>query len=160
MPEAIPEEEVWIREQGLAGQLVRTAPPSPDYVCHDWVFTDGRYSLAGSPVEAILEDNGYAEVGRPRAGDLAVYRHGSGGSAIHTGVVRAAEEGGAVRVESKWGWRSRFLHPADVYCHPEAVCSFFRSTRRGHLLLGLDGSPAPGRETVLTLPAVVGLPLH
>src|SRR5581483_6709944 len=123
MPEMIADDHFWLQDQGLAHRVVRTAPPSPDYVCHDWVFAAGRYSIVDSPVEMILEDNGYTAVSRPQVGDLAVYRHGPGGPIMHTGIVQVVEEGAEVVVESKWGWRSRYLHPADVYSHPEAVCT-------------------------------------
>ena len=108
-------------------------------MCHDWVFTGGRYTLTGDP-QAILEDNGYAEVQLPRAGDLAVYRDQSSGTLMHTGVVRSVGEGGAVLVESKWAWMGRYLHPAGVYCYPGAVCTFYHSARSGHLLRGLEAA--------------------
>src|SRR5437868_6298837 len=71
-PELAAAEERWLHATGLAAVLVRTAPPTGAYVCHDWVFTGGRYELVGCPVEAILQDNAYHEVAAPRAGDLAV----------------------------------------------------------------------------------------
>ena len=139
-PELAAAEGRWLRTSGLDRLLVRTGPPTMAYVCHDWVFTDGRYSLTDAVEEEILQDNGYEPVPVPQAGDLAVYRDRAGGTLMHTGVVRSVAEGGAVLVESKWAWMGRYLHPADVYCYPGAVCTFYHSPRAGHLLRGLDGS--------------------
>src|SRR5436190_1242910 len=133
-------EERWLQVSGLSACLVPTGPPTEAYVCHDWVFTGGRYTLDGNPVEEILLDNGYHEVAVPQPGDLAVYRQCNMAPVMHTGVVRSAGEGATVWVESKWAWHGRYLHPASVYCYPRAVDAFFRSARPGHLLRGLDGT--------------------
>jgi len=144
-PAVLAAEEHWLRRSGLSVSLTPVAPPSATYVCHDWVFAGGRFALVGDPVAMILEDNGYQEISVPQAGDIAVY-HGNGarGNIMHTGIVRAAEREDRVFVESKWAWMGRYVHPAGVYCNPNAVCSFYRSSRPGHLLRGLDVSDLPG----------------
>ena len=139
-PELLAAEERWLLASGLSAHLVPTGRPTEAYVCHDWVFTGGRYTLDGNPVEEILLDNGYHEVAVPQPGDLAVYRQCNMAPVMHTGVVRSAGEGATVWVESKWAWHGRYLHPASVYCYPRAVYAFFRSARPGHLLRGLDGT--------------------
>jgi len=132
----------WLNESGLSSQLTRTAPPSAAYACHGWIFTGGRYALAGDPEEMILQDNGYREVAAPRAGDLAIYREAEAGTLMHLGLVRMLAPDRSPLVESKWAWMGRYLHPAGVYCYAHAVCKFYRSPRAGHLLRGLDGSPS------------------
>lgn len=140
-PEVFVEEDKWLHESRLASSLTPTAPPTASYVCHDWVFTGGRYALLQpSLVPMILEDNGYREIDVAQPGDLAVYWHEQHHCLMHTGIVHSVAEDGTVQVESKWAWMGRYIHPAGVYIHPQAVCRFYRSARSGHLLRGLDAS--------------------
>jgi hypothetical protein len=132
-----------------AARAIRLAPPSEDYNCHGWVFTGGRYWIQDEDVEPILQDNGYQPVAAPRPGDLAVYRASAGESAagpvLHTGVVRVADPGQPVLVESKWGKSSRYLHQADAVpyaCEP----LYYRSSRDGHLLNHLDAPPVAATQ--------------
>lgn len=109
--------------------IVATAEQSPSN-CHGWVFTGGRFQIAGGDVATILEDNGYTAVTAPRPDDLIVYRNPSG-TIIHTGLVKAVGTDGFVLVESKWG-------PLDIYWHTpyEQTYSqrfeYWRSRRDGH----------------------------
>jgi hypothetical protein len=129
----------WLYRSGLYRHLVPTGPPDGTYVCHDWTFTGGRYSLLDRPIEEILQDNDYEKVALPRVGDLAVYRDRAVRTIMHTGIVWAIDRG--ILVESKWAWMGRYVHPAHVYGQPNAVCSFYRSARQGHFLRGLDAAP-------------------
>jgi hypothetical protein len=122
-----------------AARAIRTAPPVEDYNCHGWVFTGGRYWIQGDDVETILKDNGYAAVTEPRPGDLVIYR--SSGDIVHSGVVRMAEAGEPVLVESKWGKSARYLHNADAVPYPSDL-TYYRSSRAGHLLNNLNSSPS------------------
>jgi hypothetical protein len=140
-PDLAPAEQKWLAQSGLSRLLIPTGPPDHSYVCHDWIFTGGHYSILGSPIEEILKDNGYEKVELPRMGDLAVYRDRNARAIMHTGIVTALDRG--VLVESKWAWMGRYVHPAHVYGQPYAVCSFYRSARVGHLLHGLDAHPTP-----------------
>ena len=146
-PGNAPLEEKWVREIGLFGQIVRTGPPTDAYSCHDWVFTGGRFLLVAVRLEMILEDNGYQEEADPREWDLVVYRPIEGGEILHSGVVRAVDAGGAVRVESKWAWMGRYIHPAELDRDSRTICSYYRSARPGHLLRRLEnGEPPSGKN--------------
>ena len=114
----------------------KTAPADPSYNCHGWVFTGGEYCLDGLDVERILVENGYDPVTAPRPGDLAIYRTPFG-VLNHTALVRVVTEEGLVLVESKWGPLGRYLHPADKV-EFAGVPTYHRSSRSGHLLLGLS----------------------
>jgi hypothetical protein len=128
--------------------LVRTGPADPESNCHGWVFALGEYFIAGEVIDDILDDNGYAEVAAPQAGDLIVYR-GPEGSVEHTGVVREVSNSGEIFVESKWGSQARYLHaPADQPYWRS--WGFYRSEREGHRLAGMDDSQ--GTQTV-SIPA-------
>jgi hypothetical protein len=108
--------------------------------CHGWVFAGGRFWLVGSQVEAVLKENGYAEVSDPRPGDLAVYREGR--EVLHTAVVRYVTPGMPVLVEGKWGCMGVFLHPVERSAYGTDF-TYYRSPRPGHTLAGLpDGNPA------------------
>src|SRR5262249_33273989 len=111
--------------------------------CHGWVFAAGRYWVPGNAVEAILRDNGYAEVTAPRPGDLAVYR-GSDGGVSHTAGVRDVSDGMPVLVEGKWGALGVFLHPADKSPYGTDV-RFYRSPRHGHTLAGIEPTNDEGK---------------
>jgi hypothetical protein len=124
--------------------IVRTRP-DPSHNCHGWIFTGGRYWIAGDEVDDILSDNHYTQVSTPAAGDLAVYRDANGNVA-HSGVVISVN--GGTLVESKWGPLGRYIHLTED--HPfGGVCEFHRSARRGHLLGGLtlEESRTVGQKT-------------
>src|SRR5260370_28873968 len=72
----------------FAARALRTAPPSDQYNCHGWVFTDGRFCINSQDVDTILHDNNYQPVHDPKPGDLVVYR--SSGNITHTGIVPPA----------------------------------------------------------------------
>jgi hypothetical protein len=121
--------------RGSSLKVIRTALPAPESNCHGWVFTGGRYWVAGGQVDQILQDNGYQTVSAAAVGDLIVYRNA--GNVVHTGIVRAITDDGLVLVESKWMKNGRFLHaPEDQPYSPE--WQFYHSPRKGHLLSGLD----------------------
>jgi len=130
-------EERAIRGHTLIPQLIRLAPPDPKSDCHGWVFTGGLYLVRGVEVEYILQDNGYHPVAMPESGDLAVYRNVQG-AIIHTGLVRLGTNDGLVLIESKWGSLGRYLHRPEAQPY-SGVCAYYRSSRSGHLLLGLGG---------------------
>lgn len=120
------------RTHELSRKVIVRTGPDPSHNCHGWVFTDGQFWIAGV-VDDILTDNEYRLVSTPAVGDLAVYRGGAG-KVVHSGIVRSAE--GCILVESKWGPMSRFIHcPEDQPFG--GACTFYRSSRRGHLLGGL-----------------------
>jgi hypothetical protein len=107
------------------------------------VFTGGQHWIATSEdVEIILKDNSYRKVGKPKTGDLVVYRN-EDGVIQHTGVVRVASPNGMVLVESRWGEMSRFIHPPDVHPFTGTTTQYYRSARPGHVLFGLPGGPEP-----------------
>lgn len=121
-------------------QLIHRGKPSDDSNCHGWVFTGGRYAIGGREVDAILADHNYAEVPRPAAGDLCVYRDQSGAVA-HTAVVRAVCDDGTVLVEGKWGRMGVYLHPAQSSCYGTDF-RYYRTARPTHLLTGIASAPA------------------
>jgi len=122
-----------IRTHDLNRKIIVRAKPDPSHNCHGWLFTGGRYWVAGDVVNDILADNQYTQIAIPSVGDLAVYR-GARGEVVHTGVVQFAV--GYILVESKWGPMGRYLHgPADQPFG--GVCVYYRSPRSGHLLDGL-----------------------
>lgn len=129
-------EDAWLQDRGLDGIAVRTGNPGPYSNCFGWTFTGGRFAL-DEGIEDILEDNDYRLVSRPRAGDLAVYQ--AGGTIAHVGIVRECSNSVGVVVESKWGARARYHHPAESYPLPTPYrCVFYRSPRWGHQLKGLE----------------------
>jgi hypothetical protein len=134
--------------QRFADRLIRRTSPDPNYNCHGFTFTDGKYWVNSSSVDMILVDNGYLVVKFPRIGDVAVYRD-SNGTISHTGVVRTVLSGGMVLVESKWGRLGRFLHPHTDQPYPGS-CEFYHSARMGRLLLGL---PRPLPPTPFARPS-------
>ncbi|MCI0700754.1 MAG: CHAP domain-containing protein [Planctomycetia bacterium] len=138
-----PEAKV-LRESKLDGSVIRRGGPADDSNCHGWVFTSGKFLLGPDDVELILKENGYSEVHEPRPGDLVVYRQS--GVVAHTAIVRYVSEGQPVLVEGKWGTMGVFLHPSDKSCYGTEY-TFHRSTRSGHLLVGLGGSPGPNNAT-------------
>jgi hypothetical protein len=130
-----------LRGFALDGRLIQVGPPDWSYNCHGWVFTGGCYLLPDDYVETVLQDNGYGPVEGPDVGDLTIYRNDQG-SVIHTALVWAVGDDGRVLVESKWDWKSRYLHPPDGTPYGERW-AYYRSPRPGHLLRGLD-SLSPG----------------
>jgi hypothetical protein len=100
--------------------------------CHGWVFTGGRYAIAGENVDAILRDNGYARVAAPGLHDLIVYRDAAG-RPVHTGVVKAVGADGFILVESKWGSLRVFWHTPDDQGYSPRY-EYWHSDRGGHLL--------------------------
>jgi hypothetical protein len=137
---------------GYAGRALRSAPPSDDYNCHGWVFTEGRFGIQSEDVEGILCDNGYRQVREPRPGDLVVYRVNA--VITHSGIVRTAGLGQPLLVESKWGQCGRYVHaPGDTPYLGNAT--YYRSVRVGHVLRGLEGAPPPPRVASTTQEATM-----
>ena len=126
----------------IRDSIIRSEPATDRSNCHGWVFTGGRFWISSSEVERILAGNHYRPVEEPRPGDLVVYRSGS--AIVHTGVVRYIAEGQPVIVEGKWGCTGVFLHSVGRSIYGSSY-AFYRSTRAGHLLVGLDstGSISP-----------------
>jgi hypothetical protein len=84
----------------------------------------------------ILKDNKYVKVDDPRPGDLIIYRD-LDNAICHSGIVKAVGSKGVVWVESKWGWRGRYLHEPEVQ-HYSPYFEYYRSEKRpGHLLSGI-----------------------
>jgi hypothetical protein len=117
--------------QSLSLRVLRTDLPDATCNCHGWIFTGGRFWVRSEQVNQILHDNDYRDVGRPRPGDLIVYRDEQN-LPVHTGVVRVAEPD-LVLVESKWGSLGRFVH-APVSQGYSLSWTYYRSSRPGHLL--------------------------
>jgi hypothetical protein len=131
------------RTHELSRKVIVRTGLDPSHNCHGWVFTGGRFWIAGV-VDDILTDNEYRLVSTPAVGDLAVYR-GDAGNVVHSGIVRSAE--GCILVESKWGPMGRFIHCPDDQPFGGA-CAFYRSARRGHLLRGLPPEEAQAVSNV------------
>jgi hypothetical protein len=130
----------FIQGQRLGRKLIQTGPADVGYNCHGWVFTGGRYWVRGGCVDAILAENGYQPTAAPLPGDVAVFRDATG-AVTHTGVVRGTAEG-AVLIESKWGAMGRYIHTADDHAYRAHKVSYYHSGRGGHLLRGLQQTPA------------------
>jgi hypothetical protein len=105
--------------------------------CHGYTFTGGRFAIPGHEVDGILEDNGYQPSTLAQPGDVAVYRD-ENGQITHTGIVRALAADRVILIESKWGMAGRFIHAHDRHPYSGSVCTFYRSSRTGHLLVGAD----------------------
>ncbi|OWK38647.1 hypothetical protein FRUB_07767 [Fimbriiglobus ruber] len=119
---------------------IRRAPADYQSNCHGWVFTGGRHWVSGVSVDQILTENGYHAITAPRPGDLTVYR-GNGGSVAHTALVRYVTPGMPVMVEGKWGCVGVYIHPVDQSMFGTEY-TFYRSSRTGHLLAGVDSPGA------------------
>jgi hypothetical protein len=147
-----------LAHEGLQDQVIHIARGWKNCNCHGFVFADGRYWVSDSKVDMILEDNGYRLVSEPRSGDVAVYRGGQN-KVCHTGVVRyVSPESGTILVESKWGGMGLFIHPHNVHCFGTNDCTFYRSDRAGHRLMGIPefgarvpSSAAPGYAVIPSL---------
>ena len=133
-------EEKTLHDAPFHDQLIRRSGPTDHSNCHGWVFTGGKFLLSPDDVELILKENGYYETHEPRSGDLVIYRQA--GAVSHTAIVRYVSEGQPVLVEGKWGAMGVFLHPANTSFYGTEF-TFHRSTRTGHLLVGIGGSPGP-----------------
>jgi len=127
-----------LRDLKFESRVIRVAEASDRCNCHGWVFTGGRFWVAGDDVMHILEDNEYQPVSQPRPGDLAIYREA--GQITHTAVVRAVGEDMMVLVEGKWGWMGVYLHGVANSCYGTNY-SYYRSPRDGHMLAGIGGRP-------------------
>ncbi len=134
-------EEKFLASSHLKDQIIRQGAGSDQSNCHGWVFAAGRFRLGPDDVQLILSENGYQEVSEPRPGDVVVYR--MNGNIAHTAVVRYVTEGQPVLVEGKWGAIGIFLHAIDKSVYGTDY-KFFRSQRRGHLLVGLTGQITTG----------------
>ncbi len=128
----------YLQEQKMELKVIQTAPADPRYNCHGWVFAGGRYWVRGNAVDQVLADNQYARVDRPRSGDVAIFRNAQG-EVSHSALVRAADEGSPVLLESKWGRLGRFVHTASEHAYPGHTVTYYRAPREGHLLCGTDG---------------------
>jgi hypothetical protein len=138
-PALLATEQASLREWGLLGQVLQTAPADHGYDCHGWVFGGGTCLLAAEDVPLILADNGYHQVTDPQPSDFVLYRDDQA-KVCHSGVVRLADDSGLILVESKWGWMGRYLH------RPEAQpygthWTYYRSARAGHVLHDLPSVP-------------------
>lgn len=120
-------------------RLFRESPADEASNCHGWVFTGGKYWLSPDAVESILAGNNYYPVSDPRAGDVVIYRQG--GKISHSALVNSARPGRPVMVEGKWGSMGVYLHAIGESCYGQSY-TFYRSSRQGHVLAGLDGKPA------------------
>ncbi len=112
--------------------LIRRGPPDDTSNCHGWVFTNGKYNIAGKSVTTILEQNSYVQVTRIEAGDLVVYRN-TNGEISHTGIVRTVFAENDVLVESKWGRMGVYLHPVEKSCYGHDF-EYYRCERGTHLI--------------------------
>ncbi|MBA4188571.1 MAG: hypothetical protein C0467_11275 [Planctomycetaceae bacterium] len=134
-------EERFLASAHLTDQVIRKGQGGDQSNCHGWVFADGKFRLSPDDVQLILDDNGYRAVFKPRPGDVIVYR--TNGTITHSGVVRYVTEGQPVLVEGKWGALGIFLHPVDKSAYGTDY-SYYRSSRPGHLLAGLQKTTTPG----------------
>ena len=121
-------EDAWLREHALDGVAIRTGNPGPYSNCYGWTFTGGRFAI-DDDIDIILEDNGYQEVEIPQPGDLAVYERS--GTILHVGIVRRCGEKGEATIESKWGARARYHHPAYAYPCRQAIAASSTARRPG-----------------------------
>src|SRR5207247_1932023 len=95
-------------------------------------------------VDTILWENEYDVVERPAAGDVIVYRDGTG-HVVHTGIVRFAQDD-LVVVESKWGGRGRYLHQPLDQAYSTSF-QYYHSPRPGNLIQVDNGPPAELRQS-------------
>lgn len=134
--------------EGYEGRAILAGGGEALSNCHGWVFTGGRYAIAGENVDAILRDNGYERVSEPGLHDLIIYRDAAG-RPVHTGVVKAVGADGFVLVESKWGSLRVFWHtPGDQGYSPRF--DYWRSERGGHLLEIVRRAGVAGRPRAAT----------
>lgn len=115
-------------EHGPRRSQARSSSESFHSNCHGWVFTRGRYIIDERAVEMILADNGYFIVVDPTPGDIIVYRDQEG-EIVHTGLVRAVEDGGVTWIESKWGIGRRYIHQPEDQGYSERF-AYYRTERQ------------------------------
>jgi hypothetical protein len=152
-PTVSPEGEArFLRDLRLDTKVIRTAPPDLKYNCHGFVFTDGRYWVRSAMVATILKDNDYEAVTQPRAGDVAVFRNQLG-EVTHTGLVRAGGKDGGILIESKWGRYGRYVHGPEEHGYRGHELTYYRSSRGGHLLKGLESPAATPASPAAASPA-------
>ncbi len=129
---------------GAWEKVIRREAADEHSNCHGWVFTGGQYWLDGESVELILQENGYKPVNQPLPGDIVIYRD-TDNRITHTALVRSAGLGMPAIVEGKSGWMVVFLHLVDESPYGKNY-TFYRSKRKGHLVVGLgnqkEASPA------------------
>jgi len=129
LTEAVAPHEV---PQGYEGRLIIAGGEEALSNCHGWVFAGGDFCVAGTSVNAILEDNGYQMVVEPRPLDLVIYRDDDG-IPVHTGIVKATGRDRFVLVESKWGQLDVYWHAAADQGYADHW-EYWRSDRPGHRL--------------------------
>jgi len=137
VPADAEQEQRFLADQGMNLHLMRTAAPDGRYNCHGWIFTNGRCWVRGAAVPSILRDNGYAVVSRPAPGDVAVFRNVRD-EVMHTALVRSVSEDGLILLESKWGKLGRYIHTATDHGYRNYSCTYYHSSREGHVLRGLE----------------------
>jgi hypothetical protein len=131
-----------LREGGLQHRVIQVGPARNDHNCHGWVFAGGRYSVPGTSIERILEDNDYQQVSVPAAGDVAIFRDPTG-QVTHSALVQTVAPDGLILLESKWGLAGRYIHSPEDHIYRKDTLSYYRTGRGTHLLRGLDLPAAP-----------------
>lgn len=144
----------YLDSERFVHQVIRLHSPSTACNCHGWVYTGGRFAIQSRYIDALLADNDYAPVEKPRAEDLVIYR-GPQGTVEHSGLVRMVGKDGLILVESKWGPLGVYLHPVDAQPYG-TTRSFYRSRRAGHVVTIVPKTSVPEEK----LPALAGLPPH
>lgn len=143
-------ESSYFSSRQLDLSMIRTDAATPNYNCHGYVFSGGRFWVRGAFVEQILRENGYIATTIPRVGGVIVYRENGTGQVCHTGIVRMVLENGSVLIESKLGSCGRFLHPADQQPYPDTNWTYYHTNRGDHLLRGLTGPRHSGALSLRT----------
>ena len=154
-PEDVPSDAEVLKRQkkllasmALSEQVIALGLSTHGTNCFGRVFAGARYWLKGEDVPAILEDNHYYKVRRPMPNDVAIY-YREDGTVEHAGTVRFAEPKGLIIVSSKWGRFGSFLHRHDLTLYSDANCTFYRTERKGHTLVGIDYRPASMESAAL-----------
>jgi hypothetical protein len=127
-----------LNSASLQYQTIRREGGGDHSNCHGWVFACGKFRLSPDDVELILRENHYEEVHEPQSGDVVIYR--KDGVIQHSAIVRYVTEGQPILVEGKWGAFGVLLHPAEKSLYGDDY-TFYRSSRKGHTLLGLGDVP-------------------
>lgn len=143
-------EERTLKGSPFAERVLRLGPATDRSNCHGWVFTGGQFLLSPDDVELILQENGYSAVTppeRPRSGDVVVYR--KSGTIVHTAIVHSVpDDDRPMIVEGKWGTLGVFQHEVDQSFYGTEY-TVYRSSRKGHLLNGLNLSAATPDNNLL-----------
>jgi hypothetical protein len=134
-------EESYASQRLMGREAVQRGPATDDYNCHGWVFTGGRCWVLGESVEQILKENGYQAVSWPATGCVAVFRDYKG-EVTHSAVVHSVSADGVVLLESKWGQLGRYIHSCADHIYTDNTCTYYRSSRNGHLLRGIERLPS------------------